>query len=286
MKRRRLNSSLAVITAAAVAPLLVPAQAQADPLPAGCAGAYVYVCSGDATPPGVSVYPVAVVPVEVGRGATKIFDPLTTPAVPVGGVVIPVGGPIYGGYTTELGGPTSPMNTGLVMPTTICVFVTCLQSGEPIIVPSLPLPVVPVVIPPIAIPNQTVNVPVVATLPEQVVPGQSTPAVYETVGSATIYMQADQEIPGLSALVAPRQQLGQQMMGAAADMCTTRGGRASGDYWDYSSYWNEWFYTDWKCTGSGPDGPYPGTMDLLISSMFRYGWALSGENVVRPRRHP
>lgn len=165
----RACATVVASTALAVAALGSPASAD-DAVPAGCAGSYIYVCSGGAQPP---VWQDRIT--WVGGGESLVWSQTVLDGQQIGGIVVLVPGTTLSGYSTTLGGPTEPVQTGVLMPVSACAFVTCVVAGTPIVVPGLPLPVVPVVVPDVTVPDQTVAVPTLVTTPAVTTPPVVTP---------------------------------------------------------------------------------------------------------------
>jgi hypothetical protein len=166
------------------------APAAAGVVPDGCAGSVVYACTGTAQPPEPPPYDY----VSSVTAVSLVHVPARTilPGMTVGGqsvdsVAIVVGGQTVPGVSHTVGVSTDPVATGVVAPTNICLLVTCLQAGEPIVVPGVASPVIPVVVPATQLPEYTVETPDAGFVPSITTPGVRTPAVNQTVGVIRVY---------------------------------------------------------------------------------------------------
>ena len=146
-------------------------------MPSGCVGTWYYACVGGAPPPERMEYVDAFYFFGGSLPAQTIVPGQTIGGQQIGGVVVPLPGVTIPGTTTTVGGPTDPVDTGIVMPVSACAFVTCFIAGSPLVIPGLSLPVVPVEIPGVTVPAMTVEVPSLATVPTTTVPTLGTPTV-------------------------------------------------------------------------------------------------------------
>lgn len=167
------------------------APAAADELvPSGCAGSVVYACTGTAQPPEPPPYDyvstLAVVPL-VHVPARTVLPGMTVGGQSIDSVVIVVGGQTVPGVSETVGVSTDPVATGVVAPTNICLLVTCLQAGEPVVVPGVTSPALPVVVPATQLPEYTVETPDAESVPNFTTPNVRTPAVTQTVGVVWVY---------------------------------------------------------------------------------------------------
>lgn len=178
-------SALAAGAVVTLSALATPAAAE-EVVPSGCVGSQVYLCTGEDGPP-IGWRPVEQVPVTVTRPGTVLVPGTTVGGQQIGGVLVTLGGQTVPGASYETG-PTSPVATGIVMPIDVCLFVTCIMEGTPVVVPSLPLPVVPVSIPSTTVPSEDVTVPVVGQVPTQTTPTLATPPVEQHVVTVAVYV--------------------------------------------------------------------------------------------------
>lgn len=168
------SAAVAVGAVLTVSALATPAAAE-DTVPEGCVGSVYYACTGDAKP---DFYAEMLVesPATVNTPALTILPSATAGGEPIGGV-IPIGGQTVPGASLEVGGPVEPIDTGLVLPTQVCLLVTCLPAGTPIVVPGIDLPIVPVVIPPTTVPAEDLDLPVLGYFPVVTTPAIVLPAI-------------------------------------------------------------------------------------------------------------
>ena len=191
---RSLVRASAVAAGAVVTLSALAAPSYADLIPEGCAGSVAYACTGDATPPptpwnqyGWHYY--GTVPVRFEVPSTRLVPSTSLGGQELGGVVVTVGGQTIPGTSYSALGPTDPVVTGIVVPVNVCVVVTCILAGTPVVVPGIPLPVVPVVIPSVRVPAESVEVPVLADVPAVTTPEIATPYVGEHLVSISTYTQ-------------------------------------------------------------------------------------------------
>ena len=171
------------------------AAAHADTLPSGCAGAAFYACTGNATAPdGVEEYTLPynfTVPSQTTPNLALI------PSQAIGGVAIVLVPEQNVGVDQQLGGPTPSIElTAVVSPVSVCYYVDCLVAGQPVKVPSVPLPVVPVYVAPQHVSEVALPVPYLTTTPPVGVPGLTTPQVPIATGTLHVVFPRETDITG------------------------------------------------------------------------------------------